>query len=71
MAQELVMAKLSSTPAEMKSSRAAKGATPAMITITTPDTIVDDRSTPCWSVDARDFGSSPSPARTNNSRGWT
>ena len=70
-AHELVMAKHTSTPAEIKSSRAANGATPAVSTIAAPDIRVDVLSTPCSSVVDRDFGSSPSVARTNSSRGCT
>lgn len=65
------MAKLRSTPAETKSSSAAKGATPAMITMTAPDTMVDVRSTPSSSVADSAFGSRPSLARTKSRRGWT
>lgn len=70
-AQEFVMAKQSRTPAEMKSSRAAKGATPETTTIATPDSIVAVRSIFCSSVFASTWGNNPSLANTYNNLGCT
>lgn len=71
MAQELVTAKHSSTPADTKSSSPAKGTTAATTTIAPPDSNVALLSTPRKSISESDCGNRPSLARTNNSRGCT